>query len=738
MEIRDYLAKPDKTIGEHTDELLAVVDLLVDMGYIQNAHLEKLLRLACEYHDYGKVNKEFQKRVKSATKKIKFKADNEVAHNILSFYFIDRKGFENIDDYYRVAHAVLHHHNYCDVLSELANRQELSTKLLEPFSHYTLRQSDRSNLADIVNDNEAIKIKGFLHKCDYSASADYVAEYPNDFLEESMRNLLEKWRETKPEAKWNELQEFCIKNKDSNVMVTAQTGMGKTEAGLHWIGNHKGFFVLPLRTAINAIYDRVKDKVIEKKEIDRRVAILHSGSLEYYAKNISEEELDIFEYQKRGKQFSIPLSISTMDQLFDFVYKYQGFELKLTTFSYAKIVIDEIQMYGPDLLAYLIAGLETIDEMGGKIAIVTATLAPFVKDCLASIPFAEGEFYDESIRHNLEIKNTKINCEDIFERYKNNKENGRSNKILVVCNTVKKAQAIYQELKEEYQLENSELKLLHSRYIRKDRAEKEKDILLFGKTFSETGELDNQNGIWISTSLVEASLDIDFDYLFTELQDLNSLFQRLGRCNRKGEKDCTCANCFIYTEIEEKYIKKDNKGFIDKTIFELSREAISNSNGPLSEKAKIDLINTYMTTEKLENSDFLREYRKLYKQIKEVLPYQYKDIQLRNIQSEDIIPSPIYDANMEIIKKNEKILADGLSSSKDKVKAKEEIMEYVVSIPYYDYQYNLRKIKSKEAQSYTSIKLGKHEKMKVIECRYDDLGYQKMMYENLIRDPNII
>ena len=30
----------------------------------------------------------------------------------------------------------------------------------------------------------------------------------------------------------------------------------------------------------------------------------------------------------------------------------QAYELKLTTLSYSKIVIDEIQMYGPDLLAY--------------------------------------------------------------------------------------------------------------------------------------------------------------------------------------------------------------------------------------------------------------------------------------------------------------------------------------------------------------------------------------------------
>mgnify|MGYP006877193999 FL=1 len=40
--------------------------------------------------------------------------------------------------------------------------------------------------------------------------------------------------------------------------------MGKTEGGLRWIGNHKGFFVLPLKTAINAMYDRIKERYFKK------------------------------------------------------------------------------------------------------------------------------------------------------------------------------------------------------------------------------------------------------------------------------------------------------------------------------------------------------------------------------------------------------------------------------------------------------------------------------------------
>ena len=52
-------------------------------------------------------------------------------------------------------------------------------------------------------------------------------------------------------------------------------------------------------------------------------------------------------------------------QLFDFIFQYPGYELKLATLSYSRIVIDEIQMYNAELLAYLIFGLEKIVKMGG-------------------------------------------------------------------------------------------------------------------------------------------------------------------------------------------------------------------------------------------------------------------------------------------------------------------------------------------------------------------------------------
>lgn len=714
MDIKNYMAKnnPEKTLEEHTNDLLSSLEIMNDLGYIRDKDIYNLAKKACYYHDFGKVNDEFQKRVKSE-KKLKFNKEKEVFHNILSLYFINSEDFEDEEDYYRICHAVLNHHNYCeDPILYIRENKQLIQNTLEKFPTFKVKQSQLNKISRKKDDEKAILIKGYLHKCDYSASASYVVEYKNNFLKTAMNNLLSSWKENNSEAKWNKLQEFCLENQNNNIIAVAQTGMGKTEGGLLWFGNGKGYFVLPIRTAINAIYDRVRINILNNENIAERVSILHSSALEYYNKNIDDQNLDIFEYNKRGKQLSMPLTISTMDQLFDFVLKYQGYELKLTTFSYSKIVIDEIQMYGPDLLAYLIYGIKTINKFGGKIAILTATLPPFIKDMLTEIPFKYGKFTNDIVRHNIEVKNEFINSKDIVNKYKDNKKNKKGNKILVICNTIKKAQELYDEIYLDLSEEDREnLNILHSRFIKKDRSKKELKILACGQTYNKDKEIDIQNSIWISTSIVEASLDIDFDYIFTELQELNSLFQRLGRCNRKGVKKVEEPNSFIYTQIEG--IKLGNTGFIDETLFNLSKKALENVSGKITEEKKIELIEEWLTTDNLKDSDYMREYREIFDFIENIPPYSIEKnkIKLRNILSVDVIPLLVYEANKKVIEEANKKLEENNLTSEERIRLTEIIKDYVVSIPLYQ-----------KCEKDKEIKLNRYEFIPIVKCIYDKKG----------------
>ncbi|WP_310604844.1 CRISPR-associated helicase Cas3' [Anaerosporobacter sp.] len=731
MKLENYLAKsnPDKSLLEHTQDVLNELEVLKKLGYISDERLYELTKKACHYHDYGKANKAFQERIKN---KKRFNELKEVPHNVLSLYFVNPNDFDTTEDYYRVAEVVANHHNYGDTREIISEKEELIVSLLSEFQEELFEVKGRKvgRIMTMLKDDDATLIKGYLHRCDYSASAEQIVEYPNDFLIEKLNGMMNRWQQSnikagnKKTVEWNALQQFCLEHTDDNLIITAQTGMGKTEAGLLWLGNHKGFFVLPIRTAINAIYDRIRKQIIEGDKLEERLALLHSENLSYYVANVEIENLSSIEYRLRSRQLCMPITVTTLDQIFDFVFKYGGYEMKLATLSYSKLIIDEIQMYGADLLAYLIYGIAMITKFGGKVAILTATLSPFVRDLLVERGFVgnvvENSFTNDMIRHNLKVYKEKIQAEYIIEKYLMNKQQGIGNKILVVCNTVKNAQRIYTELSGI--IDESELHILHNKFIKMARSQKEEDILAFGQTHDKEGNIDIGNGIWVATSIVEASLDIDFDYLYTELSDLNGLLQRLGRCNRKGEKPVEDYNCFVFTEIDENLFVKGERGFIDKKIYDLSKESLCTVKGKLSEDDKIKLINEYFTSEKLKGSDYMRRFESTWETLQDlnVNEFEKSEVKLRNIISYTIIPASVYYDKQDEIDSHIEKYDDKEVSAEERIRCVTEVKKYTMSVEPY-----VISATSKKAQKIEKIiNLGKYEKIYVIDCKYTDIGFQ--------------
>ena len=793
--LKKYKAKPHKSIFEHNQDLNKQKDILIKLGYLNNEDKIRLLTYAIDYHDSGKINPKFQRRIEENIKRLngekynpkylKFDKENEIEHNILSAFLINSQDFNSEDEYLSVLYSVVFHHRYSDAISTIntiifPNIEEI---LEENFPKKIMTYEEDIpldfNFQNSSKKLENIKLLGLLMKCDHSASGGYEIEYPNDFLEEALNNLLNEFKEKDKSADWNNMQKFCKENSDKNIITIADTGMGKTEGGFLWGGNNKIFFVLPLRTAINAMYKRFNEVIIKGENKEERVGLLHSNSLEYYLNNKKElviddkdeKEMDILEYNKRGKHLSLPITICTPDQIFNFILKYKGYESKLATLSYSKIILDEMQMYDASLLAAVIFGITKIIEMGGKIAIVTATFPPIIeyflnkylmkdnKNVIKDLDkpeeiveepiFIKKKFTNnEKIRHNIVLIDDEIGIEHILWQFKKNKkENKKSNKILVICNTIKKAQEIYLKLKEEDDLKDK-INMLHSNFIREDREEKEKNILDFGKT-----EFDGE-GIWISTSLVEASLDIDFDYLFTELQDLNSLFQRFGRCNRKGKKSVDEANCFIYLKIEDKYLKEKGSkyGFIDKDIYENSKkglenyckviskdeiensqdysELLKNYSKKITEGDKIKLIEENLSFENLKESNFVDEFEKTYEKYQRILNSDENSqdaLKLRDIQSVTVIPYNIYEENKENIKELIKKIEDKNLGLEERQKAKTELLKKTLSIQYYQLSKYISEIlKGKaDANKYKSESINKFEKITVMEADYDkELGFR--------------
>lgn len=725
MDYHDALAKPDETIEQHTDKLLECAEILYALGYIKSEQLYKDLLVACKNHDMGKMNSQFQIRIK---RRSKYNYEIEVPHAVLSIFFVNDS---ECSDYTSVLFAVLYHHYHKEspmyvFRSERQLIESFLTELDFQQDDYSIMRRKLTKVKKIfqtnLNDKQkqyAVLLKGLLHKCDYSASANIPCEKKNDFLLES----IEDWRSGK--FQYNTLQEFCIANRNENIMVTAPTGMGKTEAGLLWCGDNKCFFVLPLKTAINAMYGRIKElaKDVEVDDVyKRRVALVHSDMKSYYLKDAYDKDTDYdFNYEELSRQFCLPVTVCTPDQIFDFVLKYPGYEYKLAISSYSKFIIDEIQMYSPDILAAIIYAIKMIHIMGGKVAVLTATLPPFVKEELLKI-FGDdvqlADFSSEGIlRHNVKVFDDKLETDDVIQIV-NETNSDTVKKYLVVCNTVKTANRIYRELSESNI--DAEINLFHANFIKKDRMKKEKEIMKASE--KELNEM-NKPEIWISTSVVEASLDIDFDILVTELSDLFSLFQRFGRTNRKGKKDFSNYNCYVFTELQDRA-----DSFIDKDIHNLSKDAIVTIEGVLTEQEKNSLIEKYLSVEKVQDTNYYKDYCKFFKNYEDEYDYlNSSNDSLRNIDRVDAIPKCVYDENVDMINENlEKINSKDVDRD-SRMNATEEILKLTVSISMF---------RCRKHDSGISVDM-KYRKIPVIDCNYSfDSGLDFEFFEKPTDDSN--
>ena len=660
-DIAEKTEEKQKTLKEHHKDIVTCAEMFfLEYGEYFTEKEKKLVVEACRIHDLGKVNLVFQAMIcpKLAEKfHIDVRKTPQIPHCFLSAVTISLDEFDDLSelfsdkDFGPFITAVYYHHDREDHYNSPAIRkyaEKYYMKQIEEYLNRKIRKLNCSNLDDLLFRNnvytgkyipdsnawkEYLLIKGLLNKFDYTVSAGYEnAESAIDLHEKKLVKNIEKFlngKELRP------AQKFMKMNRDKNLIVIAPTGSGKTEASLLWMNGEKSFYTLPLKVSSNAIYLRIKENY-EYKD----VALLHSDAMAVYLREYNGNE-DIGEKYERSKMLSQPLTVCTVDQLFRFVYRALGTEIFAATLKYSKLVLDEIQAYEPRVIATIIYGLKMIQEMGGKFAIITATFPPVLKYFMEQYGLFEGKQYifkdftgkeyqvEKYPRHKVEIRHSEMNLDEIRLR-------GKNRKVLVICNTVSKAQKLYKKL------EGENVWLLHSKYIRRDRAFLERKIM----GFSESGE----SGIWITTQIVEASLDIDFDILYTEMCTADSLLQRMGRCNRKGRYCPNEANIVVFDNRNGVSEGKRQSVYEDK-LYDRSLELLSKYEHILfSEDKKTAYMNEVYSVDGVKETIYFENIQKGLKLFSEIHPTEYSadEAEVRDIRSVTIIPENVYVENQNL------------------------------------------------------------------------------------------
>ena len=660
-DIAEKTEEKQTTLKEHHKDIVTCAEMFfLEYGEYFTEKEKKLVVEACRIHDLGKVNLVFQAMIcpKLAEKfHIDVRKTSQIPHGFLSAVTISLDEFDDLSelfsdkDFGPFITAVYYHHDREDHYNSPAIRkyaEKYYMKQIEEYLNRKIRKLNCSNLDDLLFRNnvytgkyipdsnawkEYLLIKGLLNKFDYTVSAGYEnAESAIDLHEKKLVKNIEKFlngKELRP------AQKFMKMNRDKNLIVIAPTGSGKTEASLLWMNGEKSFYTLPLKVSSNAIYLRIKENY-EYKD----VALLHSDAMAVYLREYNGNE-DIGEKYERSKMLSQPLTVCTVDQLFRFVYRALGTEIFAATLKYSKLVLDEIQAYEPRVIATIIYGLKMIQEMGGKFAIITATFPPVLKYFMEQYGLVEGKQYifkdftgkeyqvEKYPRHKVEIRHSEMNLDEIRLR-------GKNRKVLVICNTVSKAQKLYKKL------EGENVWLLHSKYIRRDRAFLERKIM----GFSESGE----SGIWITTQIVEASLDIDFDILYTEMCTADSLLQRMGRCNRKGRYCPNEANIVVFDNRNGVSEGKRRSVYEDK-LYDRSLELLSKYEHILfSEDKKTAYMNEVYSVDGVKETIYFENIQKDLKLFSEIHPTEYSadEAEVRDIRSVTIVPENVYVENQNL------------------------------------------------------------------------------------------
>ncbi|HHW41103.1 MAG TPA: CRISPR-associated helicase Cas3' [Syntrophomonadaceae bacterium] len=400
--------------------------------------------------------------------------------------------------------------------------------------------------------------------------ADHFASYmdQNQFVQASQIEMGEvaSYEELKAalEKRFNRLWQAHLLGKmpdirGRSVVVIAPTGVGKTEFASLWGGGRKLFFVLPLRVAANSMYERISSLLGSiRREWGKNAALLHGDAalalrrlkrLEEGEKEPPEERPLLGEDEIEGesrqavelaRHLGHPYIVCTADQIVPAALRYPGFERIYAALMGACVAIDEVQAYDPRAAAIVTHLVQQVTEIGGSVLLMTATLPGFVRTQLEKRTGVETlnllEEVEElrplaaSSRHSVKLEKWDGDSFRLAEQLIGEARKGK--KVLVVMNTVKAAREVYEGLLKKLEETKAEVEpvLLHSRFTMEHRRKKEDSVF---RLMPNIGDRPPGGCVVVATQIVEASLDLDADILFTEAAPVDSLVQRMGRVYRR-------------------------------------------------------------------------------------------------------------------------------------------------------------------------------------------------------------
>nr|WP_297354484.1 CRISPR-associated helicase/endonuclease Cas3 [uncultured Caldimonas sp.] len=358
-------------------------------------------------------------------------------------------------------------------------------------------------------------------------------------------------------------------------LIEAPTGSGKTETALAyaWRLLDAGLadsivFALPTQATANAMWERLNrfaDTLFGKGSnlvLAHGKARWHDGhsQLREAARQPSVQEADDIRVQcaewlaeSRKRVFLGQIGVCTIDQVLLSVLPLRHKFVRGFGVMKSVLVVDEVHAYDRYMYGLLDGVLRQQRRAGGSAVLLSATLPHELRcrlarawnavdppDANAPYPLltrvdAAGRVFFTELNdpdQRPPARNVQIECRPepdtlpdrgLIERIVEAAAAGAH--VAIVCNLVNDAQGLARLLKAETELP---VDLFHARFRFLDRQLREQEVLTkYGRNAERLG-----GRILVATQVVEQSLDLDFDWLITQICPVDLLFQRMGRLHR--------------------------------------------------------------------------------------------------------------------------------------------------------------------------------------------------------------
>lgn len=543
-----------------------------DDGVIQNImdHLEGTASLARSFadafncgdygyvcgklHDIGKYSRKFQERIRGANLRVDHSAAGAIEIN---------KAMKNLG--WLISYCIAGHHtglpnggSMVDTGDDPTLCGRLKRSNIPLYSDFEKNINIKSLIPELPPPIRVLEKSGFsiafyvrmLFSClvdaDFLDTEAFMSEnkrrrnecYNMDVLYGSLYKKIAMFKEpiSNINKKRNEILYCCLEKAlmaKGLFTLTVPTGGGKTISSLAFALRHaithkmrRIIYVIPYTSIIE------QNASVFKEIVGAENVLEHHSNINY-----DDENEDMSYYRYATENWDMPIIVTTNVQFFESLYANRTSKCrKLHNITNSVIIFDEAQMLPTE---YLLPCIRSISELVYNYN-CTAVL------CSATQPALRNLFPNE-----LTIKEICDNTTELYEFFKRSKikfvgqldDKQLSERInehkqaLCIVNTRSQAQNVYKLLypNGRYHLSTLMCPIHRSKILDEIRNRLKA----------------NQPCRVISTSLIEAGVDVDFPVVFREMAGLDSQIQAAGRCNREGRYPKEQSNVNIFEASEE-------------------------------------------------------------------------------------------------------------------------------------------------------------------------------------------